>query len=123
MSVTLEELQKAGASPELARILADRLPRRALGDPTRNPMVVAVATVAFTAFLSTLGWLVLTTADTRTEVALLGKGQAALEERMGGLENRMSSLENQMSSLENQMSGLEDRMIRIEDKLDRLLKE
>ena len=116
MSVTREELQEAGASPELARILAERLPRRAPSDPTRNPMVVALAGIALAAFLSTLGWLVLTTADTRTEVALLGVGQAALEERMASLEGRMGDLENRMS-------GIEGRMIRIEDKLDRLLQE
>ena len=116
MSVTLEELQKAGASPELARILADRLPRRAPGDPTRNPMVVAVATVAFAAFLSTLGWLVLTTADTGTEVALLGNDIAHLR-------TDVAILKEGQVALEDRMSGLEGRMIRIEDKLDRLLQE
>lgn len=107
MNVTPEELQKAGASPELAQILADRWPRRASGDLTRNPMAVALAGIALAAFLSTLGWLVLTTADTRTEVALLRVGLDGLEARMTGLEERMDALE--------------DRMIRIEDKLDRLL--
>ena len=109
MNVTPEELQNAGASPELARILADRWPHRAPGDLTRNPMAVALAGIALAAFLSTLGWLVLTTADTRTEVALLRVGLESVEARMTGLEVRMAALE--------------DRMIRMEGKLDRLLEE
>lgn len=109
MNVTPEELQNAGASPELARILADRWPRRAPGDLTRNPMAVALAGIALAAFLSTLGWLVLTTADTRTEVALLRVGLESVGARMTGLEVRMAALE--------------DRMIRMEGKLDRLLEE
>ena len=109
MSVTLEELQDAGASPELARLLADRLPRRASDDPTRNPMAVALASVALAAFLSALGWLVLTTADTRTEVALLGKDVAHLR--------------TDVALLKEGQAALGDRMIRIEDKLDRLLQQ
>ena len=116
MGVTIEELKEAGASPELARILADRLPRRASGDPTRHPMTVALAGIALAAFLSALGWLVLTVSDTRTEVALLRKDLAGLETRMTGIEGRMTGLEERMTALE-------DRMIGIEDKLDRLLQE
>ena len=113
MSVTTEELQNAGASPELARFLADQWPRRAPGDLTRNPMAVALAGIALAAFLSTMGWLGLTATDTRTEVALLSVG----------FETRMTGLETRMTGLEERMDTLEDRMIRMEDKLDRLLKE
>ena len=116
MSVTREELQEAGASPELARILADRLPRRAAGDPTRHPMAVALAGIALAAFLSALGWLVLTVSDTRTEVALLGTG-------LDRVETRMTVLEERMTGIEGRMTSLEDRMIRIESKLDLLLQE
>ena len=116
MNVTREELQEAGASPELARILADRLSRHASGDLTRNPMVVSLSGIALAAFLGALGWLVLTTTSTQTDVALLKVGQIALEERM-------TSLEGRIIRIEEKVDGLEGRMIRIEDKLDRLLQE
>ena len=91
-SVTRGELQKAGASPELARILADRLPRRGSGDPTRNPLVVAVNGIVLAAFLSTLGWLVLATTGTQAGVAVLAKGQAALEERTARIKEKLDGL-------------------------------
>lgn len=116
MSVTREELQEAGASPELARILADRLPRRVSGDPTRNPMAVALAGIALAAFLSALGWLVVGVSDTWTEVALLGTG-------LDRVETRMTALEERMTGIEGRMTSLEDRMIRIESRLDLLLQE
>ncbi len=109
MNLTREELQNAGASPELARLLADRLPRRGTGDLTRNPMAVAVAGIVLAAFLSTLGWLVLSTNGTQTDVALLGKDVAHLR--------------TDVAHLKEGQADLEGRMIRIEDKLDRLLQE
>ena len=116
MSVTREELQEAGASPELARILSDRWPRRDAGDPARHPMAVALAGIVLAAFLSALGWLVLTVADTRTEVALLRKDVALLD-------GRMTVIEAQVTLLREGQVGLAERMTRIEDKLDRLLQQ
>ncbi|MXW85602.1 MAG: hypothetical protein F4151_12350 [Gammaproteobacteria bacterium] len=116
MSLTLEELQKAGASPELARILADRLPRRTPGDLTRNPMAVTLSGIALAAFLSTLGWLVIGMSDLQSDVV-------RLDERMSGVEMRMTALEDRMTALEDRITGIETRMAGIEEKLDRLLQE
>ena len=99
MNLTREELQNAGASPELARLLADRLPRRGPGDLTRNPMAVAVAGIVLAAFLSTLGWLVLGMADTQTDLALLKKDVALLREGQAGLEERTTRIEEKLDQL------------------------
>lgn len=116
MSLTLEELQKAGASPELARILADRLPRRARGDLTSNPLVVALSGIFLAGFLSTFAWLALGVTGLQTEVALLDK-------RVAGIEEQMTRLDERMTSLEDRMTGIETRMAGIEEKLDRLLQQ
>lgn len=116
MSLTLEELQKAGASPELARILADRLPRRAPGDLSSNPLVVALSGIFLAGFLSTFAWLAHGVTGLQTDVALLDK-------RVSGIEEQMTRLEDRMTSLEDRMTGIETRTARIEDRIDRLLEE
>ncbi|MXY32874.1 MAG: MFS transporter [Boseongicola sp. SB0664_bin_43] len=114
MSLTREELQKAGASPELARILADRLPRRARRDLTSNPLAVTLAGIAMAAFLSTLGWLVLGITGTQTDVLLLKEDVALLRADV-------TLLKEGQDRLEEKVEGLDERTARIEDKLDRLL--
>ena len=116
MSVTREELQEAGASPELARILADELSRNVPGDLTRNPMVVTLSGIFLAAFLIIVAWLGLGVTGLRTEVAVL-------DVRTSGIGVRVTGLEDRMTSLENRMTGIETRMAGIEGKLDRLLQE
>ncbi len=84
MNVTREELRNAGASPELGRILADRLSRRGPGDLTRNPMAVTLSGIVLAAFLSTLGLLVLGMSGLQSDVA-------RLDERLYGIERRLAS--------------------------------
>lgn len=103
MGVTREELQQAGANPELARILADQWPRRDPGDITRNPMAVAL----LVAFLGALGWQMVSVTD-------LKSGQARLEEKIIGLDQRMFRIEEKVNDLDQ-------RMMQIEGKLDQLL--
>ena len=88
MTVTRKELQQAGASPELARILADRWPRREHGDLTRHPMAVAL----LIAFLGALGWLVVSVTD-------LQSGQGRIEEKLGGLDQRITRIEDKLDQL------------------------
>ena len=88
MAVTREELQQAGANPELARLLADRWPRRDSSDLTRHPMAVAL----LVAFLGTLGWLVVSVTD-------LHSGQTRLEEKLGSLDQRMIRIEDKLDQL------------------------
>ena len=123
MNVTREELQEAGASPELARILADRLPRRGSGDLTRNPMAVAVAGIVLAAFLSTLGWLVLGITGTQTDVLLLKKDMALLRTDVTLLSEGQTRLEEKVDGLDQRTARIEERMAGIEDKLDRLLQQ
>ena len=77
LGVTRDELQEAGASPELARILTDRLPRRDSSDLTRHPM----AAIVLTAFIGTLAWLGVAVTNTQTDVALLQRDVAEIKER------------------------------------------
>ena len=107
MSVTREELQQAGASPELARILADRWPRRDNTDLTRNPMAVAL----LVAFLGALGWLVLGVTGTQSDVAVLKVGQAKLEQDIADLRQEMLAGQ----------AKLEAGQAELESKLDRIL--
>lgn len=116
MRLTLEELQKAGASPELARILAERLPRRARGELTSNPLVVTLSGIILAAFLSTLAWLVIGMSDLQADVA-------RLDERMTGIEAQVTLLREGQIALAERMDGIETRMAGIEDKLDRLLQQ
>ena len=94
MSVTREELQQAGASPELARILADRWPRRDPGDLTRNPIAVAL----FVAFFGALVWLVVGVAGTQADVAVLKIGQAQLGQDIAELRQEMLSGQDRLES-------------------------
>ena len=110
MGVTREELQQAGANPELARILADRWPRRDPGDLTRNPMAVAL----LVAFLGALGWQMVSVTD-------LKSGQARLEEKIIGLDQRMVRIEEKVNGLDQRMIQIDQRMMQIDGKLDQLL--
>ncbi len=123
MGVTIEELQEAGASPKLARLLAERQPQREVGDLAKHPMAVTLAGIVLAAFLSALGWLVLGVSGLQTDVALLREGQTGIEERMTGIEERMTGIEGRMTGLEDRMAGIEGRMTGLEEKLDRLLQE
>ncbi len=107
LSVTREELQQAGASPELARILADRWPRRDNTDLTRNPMAVAL----LVAFLGALGWLVLGVTGTQADVAVLQSDVAVLKVGQAKLEQDIADLRQEM------LAG----QARLESKLDRIL--
>ena len=92
MSVTREELQQAGASPELARILADRWPRRDPSNLTRNPMAVAF----LVAFLGALGWLVLGVTGTQADIAILQSDVAVLKIGQAKLEQDIADLRQEM---------------------------
>ncbi|MDE0696009.1 MAG: hypothetical protein OXH76_09290 [Boseongicola sp.] len=92
MIVTREELQEAGASPELARILADELSRGAPGDLARNPMFVTLSGIAAAAFLITVAFLVAGVTGVRTETAVLDARTSGLEVRMAGIEDRPDRL-------------------------------
>ena len=93
MSVTREELQEAGASPELARLLGDELSRSAPSDLTRNPMVVTLSGVFLAAFLIIVAWLGLGVTGLRTEVAVLDVRTSGIGVRVTGLEDRMPGIE------------------------------
>lgn len=110
MSVTSDELQQAGASPELARILADQFHRRDSGDLTCNPMAVALVV----AFLGALGWLVANdfrqSADlTRLDEKIISlrsetlAGQARLGERIDGLEYEMRAMNSRLEAKLDQL--------------------
>ena len=114
MFVKREELQEAGASPELARILADELSRSAPGDLTRNPMAATLFGICLAALLITIAWLALGVTGIRTEVALL-------DERVTGIEGQVALLREGQASLEDKVDGLDQRTVRIEGKIDRLL--
>ncbi len=116
MSVTREELQEAGASPELARILADRWPGRGPGDLTSSPMAVTLSGVALAAFLSIFAWLALGVTGLQTDMEIVKKDVALLDTRMSGIES-------QVTLLREGQATLAERMTRIEEKLDRLLQE
>lgn len=108
MDVTREELQQAGASPELARILAERLPRRGTGDLARHPMAVALAGIALAAFLGTLGWLVLGVSDTQTEVKLLQKDVVLLRDDVALLQEGQARIEKKVDILAAEIAEIKD---------------
>ena len=116
MFVKREELQEAGAGPELARTLADELARSAPGDLTRNPMAATLSGIFLAALLITIAWLALGVTGIRTKVALIG-------ERVSGIKGQVALLKEGQASLEDKVDGLDQRTERIEDKIDRLLEE
>ncbi len=105
MAVTREELHKAGASPELAGILAHELRR---GDLTRNPMAVVLVSAFLATFLGIMGWLVLGVITLQTDVALLKEGQTHLEEGQFRLEEGQFRLEEKVDALAADIAGIKE---------------
>ncbi len=102
MGVTREELANAGATPELARLLARELRQGPRNDLTRHPMAVA----CLIAFFGIVGWLALGMTSLQNDVIRLEEGQVRLEEGQARLEEGLMELEEGQARLEEKIDGL-----------------
>ena len=82
MALTRDELQGAGATPELAALLV-RESRRV--DITWNPMAVGLVL----AFLGAMGWLVVSQAGVQADVAVLKRDMAEVREEVAGIKQEI----------------------------------
>ena len=98
MALTSEQLQRAGANPELAKLLA-RDSRQS--NITQNPMFVGLTVTFVAAFLGALGWIVLGLKDTQTDVALLNQGQARLEEGQAHIDKKLDDLAAELANIKD----------------------